>query len=62
MLLKRYTSLARGTRPSTVLTTDHVRVDMLSTSVSETPVEASVLVMLDIKMQRKISWATVWAC
>jgi hypothetical protein len=61
MLLKRYTSLARGTRPSTVLT-DHVRVDMLSTSVSETPVEASVLVMLDIKMQRKISWATVWVC
>jgi len=41
-LLKRYTSLARGTRPSTVLTTDQVRVDMLRTRVSDTPVERSM--------------------
>lgn len=32
-----HTSLASGTRPWTVVTTDHANVDMLSTRVSETP-------------------------
>lgn len=31
------TSLARGTRPWTVVTTDQANVDMLRTTVSETP-------------------------
>lgn len=31
------TSLATGTRPWTVVTTDHTSVDMLRTTVSETP-------------------------
>lgn len=32
-----HTSLARGTRPSTEVTTDQTNVDMLRTTVSETP-------------------------
>ena len=47
MSAKQSTSLATGTRPWTVVTTDQTSVDMLRTTVSETPANSQLKWMVN---------------